>query len=171
LVAAVTLVNAVVLWSLRPPLRFAAGPRRASNPIYVQWLHLKEQFEALMTSIFMWWGVGAVVIVVTFILFAIVKRLSSPEIARRALGASALSLIAGGGLLGFLQLAEIGIVPPAETSLVLSAGRLALVGAILFAARAGVAAESNGGRSTLTGEEKTPPTSQLSSRPARESAG
>jgi lysylphosphatidylglycerol synthetase-like protein (DUF2156 family) len=170
LVAVVTLANAVILWSLRAPLRFAAGPRSASNPIYVQWLHLKEQFESLMTSVFVWWGVGAIALVVAFILFAIVRRLSSREIVRLAVGAAALTVIAGGGLLGFVQLGEFGVVPLPEISLVLIAGRLALLGAILSAARSGAAAQHSGESSGLTGGETTPPTSQLLSPRAGETA-
>jgi hypothetical protein len=144
LVAAATLGNAVILWSLRTPLRFGSGPRSASNPIYVQWLHLKLQFEALMSSVFVWWGVGAVVLVVAIIVIAIVRRLSSRGMVRLAVGAVALTLIAGGGLLGFIQDAEFGIVPLAEFAIVLSIGRLALVGAILSATRASVLATRSG---------------------------
>jgi hypothetical protein len=161
LVAAATLLNAVILWSLRAPLRFGAGPRSANNPIYVQWLKQNEQFEALMNNVFVWWGVGAIVLVAGFILFAIVRRLSSRDIVRLAVGAAALTLIGGGCLLGFVQLAEPGVVPVPEISLVLIVGRLALVGAILSAARAGAVAQHGSERNGLTGGETTPPTSQL----------
>ncbi|HEY2643972.1 MAG TPA: hypothetical protein VGI56_09490 [Galbitalea sp.] len=140
LIAAATLVNAMILWSLRAPLRFGAGPLSANNPIYVQWLKQNEQFEALMNNVFIGWGVGAIVLVAGFILFTIARRLSSREIVRLAVGGSALTFIAGGALLGFVQLAEPGVVPLPEISLVLIVGRLALVGAILSAVRAGAVA-------------------------------
>ena len=144
LFAAATLGNAVILWSLRAPLRFGAGPRSASNPVYVQWLQQKEEFEALMTSVFVWWGIGATVLVVAVIVVSIVRRLSSLEIVRLTIGAVALSLIAGGGLLGFIRDAEFGTVPLTELAVVLSVGRLALVGAILSATRASVVATRSG---------------------------
>ena len=140
-VAAATLANAVTLWSLRAPLRFGAGPRTSGNPIYVQWLQLKEQVEALFTSVFAWWGAGALALVVGFIAFAILRRLSSPELARLAVAVGALILIAGGGLLGFLQLGEVSVVPDAEISVVLTVGRLVLVAATLSAARTAVVGE------------------------------
>ncbi|MDQ1548279.1 MAG: hypothetical protein QOH69_3183 [Actinomycetota bacterium] len=170
LFAVATLANAAILWSLRAPLRFGAGPRSASNSIYVDWLYLKERFESLITSVFVWWGVGAVVLVVAIILIAIVRRLPSRGIVRLAVGAVALTLIAGGGLLGFIQDAEFGIVPLAEFAIVLSVGRLALVVAILSAARASVVATDTGGRNALTGGETTPPTALLLPPPAGENA-
>jgi hypothetical protein len=141
LVGTATLADAVILWSLRAPLRFGEGPRTTHNPIYVQWLQLKEQFESLMASIFVWWGVGLVGVVAVFVLFAIVRRLSTGEIVRLAVGASAVILLAGGGLLGFLQLAQADIAPTAEVVVLLSVGRLALLSATLLAAGAGVSTQ------------------------------
>ncbi|MEO6532756.1 MAG: hypothetical protein ABIO06_04170 [Pseudolysinimonas sp.] len=139
LVGAATLADAVVLWSLREPLRFGDGTRTANNPIYVQWLQLKEQFESLMMSIFVWWGLGLIVLVAGFVAFALMRRLQSREIVRLSVGAAALTLLAGGGLLGFLQLAQPGIVPPAEVVVVLIVGRLVLLSAFLLAAGGRVA--------------------------------
>jgi len=54
LIAAATLGDAMILWSLRAPLLFAAGARTASNPTYVDWLRLKAQGEDLTTAVFVW---------------------------------------------------------------------------------------------------------------------
>jgi hypothetical protein len=89
---------------------------------------------------------------------------------RLAVGVVGLIIIGGGGLLGFIQDAELGTVPVAEFAIVLGVGRLALVGAILSTALAGVAAERTGGRNALTGGDTTPPTSLLLPPPAGESA-
>jgi hypothetical protein len=135
-VAVLSLANILVLWANRQPLRFgaAAGPRTASNPIYAQWLNTKEYFESIMTWTYFWWGAGAVVLVAAFILFAMVRRLTSREILLLGVGAAGVVLIAAGSLLDFLQ-GTPGIVPVAEPDIVLWLGRLALVGAILVNAR------------------------------------
>jgi hypothetical protein len=146
LVAAAALTNAVTVWSLRAPLLFEAGPRTSGNPIYVQWLHLKEQFEALVSSVFAWWGAGAILLVAVFVAYAIVRRLSSPETIQLAVGVGALVLIAGGALLGFLQLGEASVVPNGEIPVVLTVGRLVLVAAVVSAWRAGVVELGSSGR-------------------------
>jgi hypothetical protein len=153
LVAAATFTDAVTVWSLRAPLLFEAGPRTPGNPIYVQWLHLKAQFEALVTSVFARWGVGVILLVTAFVAFAIVRRLSSAEIVRLAVGVGALVLMAGGGLLGFLQLGEASVVPNGEIPVVLTVGRLVLVAAILSASRANVIAHPSMGNRRLSSAE------------------
>jgi hypothetical protein len=131
LVGAAGLGNGIVVWSQRPPLAFGAGPRDASNPVYVQWLQLKEQFEALMAAIFAWSGVAIVVLAAAVVVFAIARRHTSREILGLGLGAVAVAVLAGGGLLGFLELAQSGIVPAGEAVVVLTVGRILLLGASL----------------------------------------
>jgi hypothetical protein len=126
-----TLLNAVVLWSRRPPLLFGNGPRNASNPIYVDWLRLKEQFESLTTSIFVWWSVGLVVAVAALFIVTVSRRLSPGAGMRLAIGVASVITLAGGSLVGFLESADVGIVPPGEVTLFLAIGRLALVGVTL----------------------------------------
>lgn len=139
LIGVATLADAVVLWTLREPLQFGDGPRTADNPLYVQWLQLQEQFESLMASTFVWWGVGLAALIAAFVLYAIVRPLKSNEIVRLSVGVAAVTVLAGGGLLGFLQLAQLGIVPPVEVVGILIVGRLALLSAPLLAAGARVA--------------------------------
>jgi hypothetical protein len=105
----------------------ADGPARLSNPYYAQWLTSWARGDALVSSIFVWWATAGVVLGVLVALIGILGRLTLRRALVLTAGVLSVAVIADGGVLLYLDLAESGVVPQPIVQLLLVVARYAVV--------------------------------------------
>lgn|GEM_PF-6864213 len=139
-VAALGLVHAIAVWAARdvPEYSWNIGLAcddtvctviPATSEMFAAWALLKEQFEQLVVSVFVVWGIAGVlfaIVVATLVFFTGIR----PVVATVA--AVSVLLIAHAGVMTFLYLGTFSAVPVVPTDVMFLLGRWMLVAVVLY---------------------------------------
>jgi hypothetical protein len=161
-VAAVVVIgwaDAGAVWAARDPLRFGLEFTDSNPAAFEDWLTLKLNFEALVSTVLGSWLFVGLVIAGILALTGLLRGGNLRRAIALSLGAFCLAVLSYGAIVGFLALADSSVAPTVPVDVAMLVARWGLIAIVL------VTATGSPGRSTVS-RRTLPYTEGLASRAA-----